>query len=85
MPGLYAKSINSGIASFHWFFSGASSFSSFIVFFSVAIAILSQIFLSKPQNNLVSVLSVCHIECLKAGISGKIAENFGRPDRFFSA
>lgn len=50
-------------------------------FFSVAVAILSHVFLRKPQNNLVSVLSVCHIKCW---ISGKIAEgNFGRSDRFF--
>lgn len=50
------------------------SFGNFIVFSPVAIAILSQVFLRKPQNNLVSVLSVCHIKCSKAGISGKTAE-----------
>lgn len=34
-----------------------------LFFSSVAIAILSQVFLRKPQNNLVPVLPVCHIKC----------------------
>lgn len=42
------------------------------LFFSSALAILSHVFLRKPWNNLVSVLSVCHIKCC---ISGDFWEN----------
>lgn len=54
------------------------------VFFPVAVAILSHVFLRKPQNNLVSVLLVYHIKCSKAGIFWENSRgNFGRLDWFF--
>ena len=73
MPGLHPQSVNGGIASSHWFFFDASCLSASSFFSSVAIAILSQVFL-KPQNNLVSVLLAYHMKCPEVGISGKIAE-----------
>lgn len=39
---------------------------------SIAVAILSQAFLRKPENDLVSVLSGCHIKCC---VSGNFWEN----------
>lgn len=38
----------------------------------IAVAILSQAFVRKPQNDLVSVLSVCHLKCC---VSGNFWEN----------